>query len=42
MCKTFHCLPSELDEEDPRLMDDLAQIDIVVESKVQTELKKHA
>jgi len=42
MCKTFHCLPSELDEEDPALMEELAQIDVVVESKIQSEIRKHA
>jgi len=37
LCQTLHCLPSELDDEDTSLLERLARIDYIVQSKMKSE-----
>jgi len=39
LCRTFGCTPSQLENEDPKMMAVLSHIDYVVESKVAAEMK---
>src|SRR3990172_7681775 len=39
LCRTFGCLPSDLDEEDMGMMERLAYINYVHESKIAAEMR---
>jgi hypothetical protein len=39
LCRTFGCLPSQLDNEDIGMMERIAYVDYIHESKIVAELR---